>query len=125
MEKVYKVFVIEDGILKTLFRGIEGSREIRFDRWLEAKEIMSVDGSGQDEYLTGIHVFKDRNKAINYLDNFRNEDSRVVIPCFADKLREKPTNSDVYLANQIYVPKEFIDVPESNYEKYKEVISIA
>ena len=109
MEKVYKVFLLENGILKNLFRGIEGTRTIKFNTWLEAEKKMSVDGSGQQPYLTGIHVLKNKQKAIDYLENFRTDKSRIVIPCKAKGLRQKPTNEDVYLADYIYVPKENLE----------------
>lgn len=108
MQLVYKVFLYEGNTLKNLFRGIEGTRTIKFDTWLKAEKKMGVDGSGQEPYLTGIHVLKNKQKAINYLDNFRTEKNRVVIPCYAKGLRQKPTNKDVYLADYIFVPSENI-----------------
>lgn len=103
MEEVYKVFVVENGVLKTLFKGIEGSRTIRFNKWLKADKKMSVDGSGQQPYLTGIHVFKEKKKAYKYLNNFRTDKDRRIIKCYAKGLRVKPTNNNVYLADRIYV----------------------
>ena len=107
METVYKVFINDNNSIKNLFRGIEGSRTIPVDKWLRAENRMSVDGSGQEPYLTGIHVLKDKEKAIKYLDNFRKPKERIIIKCLAKDLRQKPTNENVYLADWIYIPKEF------------------
>lgn len=104
VNKVYKVFLYENDNLKNLFRGIEGSRNIEYDKWLKAKKVMSVDGSGQKPYLTGIHCLKNKKDAIEYLKNFRTEKNRVVVECYASGLRKKPTNEKVSLADFIYVP---------------------
>jgi len=114
MIKVFKVFLIENGKLKNLFKGINGTRTIKFNTWLEAEKKMSVDGSGQDPYLTGIHVLKDKKKAIEYLNNFRTDKNRVIVKCKAKGLRQKPTNDNVYLADNLYVPRQnFEEVMEN------------
>lgn len=117
MQKAYKVFVIEEKSLKNLFRGIEGTRTIEFNTWLRAENKMSVDGSGQDPYLTGIHCLLDKEKAINYLDNFRTDKNRIVLEVKVDGIRQKPTNDNVYLADWLYVDK------EKFYSKLEEVFS--
>ena len=117
MHKAYKVFVVEDGCLKNLFKGIEGTRTIEFNTWLRAENKMSVDGSGQDPYLTGIHCLLDKDKAIDYLDNFRTDKNRIVLEVKVDGIRQKPTNRNVYLADWLYVDKDKFDT------KLKEVIS--
>lgn len=106
-EEVYKIFVIEKEELRNLFRGIDGTRTIPFDSWLRAENKWSVDSSNQDPYLTGIHVLKEKDIAINYLKtNFRKERERVIVKCLAKDLRPKPTNSKVFLADWLYVPEE-------------------
>lgn len=103
--KVYKVFLLDkNNNLKNLFRGIEGTRIIEYDKPLKAKKVMSVDGSGQEPYLTGIHVLKNKKDAVEYLDNFRTDKRRIIVECYAKGLRKKPTNKKVYLADFLYVP---------------------
>ena len=109
MKTVYKVLCIEDGKIKNLFKGIEGSRTLPLDKWLEAENKWSVDGSGQEPYLTGIHCLLEKEKAINYLDNFRTDRDRIVVECRAKDLRQKPTNENVFLADFIYIPSENVD----------------
>jgi len=109
MERVFKVLVVEDGVIKNLFKGIEGSRTLPLDTWLRAENKWSVDGSGQEEYLTGIHCLLNKEKAINYLDNFRTDRDRIVVECYAKDLRQKPTNNDVYLADWLYIPEENVE----------------
>jgi len=112
METVYKVFTIEKGIIKNLFKGLpqedsqRNTRTIKYDKWLHAEKKWSVDGSGQQEYLTGIHTLKSKEDAEDYLNNFRTEKCRVVVECQAEGLRQKPTNEKVYLADKLRVPKE-------------------
>lgn len=101
----YKIVLNEDGVLKTLYKGIEGSRTLRFNEWMKATKKWSTDGSGQKPYLTGIHVFKDKKIAKDYLNNFRTERPRVVVECEAKGLRQKPSNENVYLADEIYIEK--------------------
>ena len=104
MKTVYKIMCIESGVLKNLFKGIEGSRTLPTNQWLRAENKWSVDGGGQKPYLTGIHCLLDKEKAVDYLDNFRTDRNRVIIECHAKDLRQKPTNENVYLADWLYIP---------------------
>lgn len=105
MQKVYKIFVIENGELRNLFKSIEGSRTIEFDRWLKAENKMARDGGNSRKYLTGIHCVETLNDAIEYLDNFYTDKNRLIVECLAEDLRTKPTNDKVKLADWLYVPK--------------------
>jgi len=105
MKTVFKIVLLEDGEYKTLFHGIDGSRKLPIDTIIEAEKKMRVDGGGQEPYLTGIHCFKDRKTAEDYLTNFRKPANRQVIKCWASGLRQKKTNKDVYLADTIYIER--------------------
>ena len=115
MKTVYKVFCVEDNKLKNLFKGLpqeeskRNTRTIQPDVWLQAEKKWSVDGSGQEEYLTGIHCLLKREDAENYLDNFRTDRNRVIVECKARGLRTKPTNDKVRLADELLVPKENLE----------------
>lgn len=106
MQNVYKIFLRKKDELRNLFKGIEGTRSIPTNEWLRAENKWARDGGGSRKYLTGIHVLKDREKAIEYLNNFRTNKDRVVVPCKAKELRQKPTNNNVFLANWLLVPQE-------------------
>lgn len=103
VEKVYKIVLLDHLLLKTLFRAIDGSRYLIYNRWLNANKQMGKDGANQEPYLTGIHCFKNRDVAIAYLSRFRTEKNRIVIECQAEGLRRKPTNKNVYLADRIRI----------------------
>ena len=103
MDIVYKIVLLEQHLLKTLFRTIEGSRYLMYDIWHNANKQMGKDGSKQQPYLTGIHCFKKRDVATAYLSRFRTEKNRIVIECQAEGLRRKPTNKNVYLADRIRI----------------------
>lgn len=100
----YKIVEWKNGDPHTLFHGIDGSRRLPRGRWIEAEKKQGVDGGGQEPYLTGIHVFRNRKKAEGYLDNFRVEKDRRVIEVRATGLRQKPTNGHVWLADRIFIP---------------------
>ena len=101
MELAYKI-ILSDG--RTLFKAIEGSRTLRYNVWLKAEKKLVIDGSGGMEYISGIHVFKDKELAVEYLDKFFTPKNRIVIECYVRGLRKKPTKSDVWLADEICVP---------------------
>jgi hypothetical protein len=102
-EIVYKI-VLNDALgYRTLFKAIEGKRRLTLNKWLKANNIFSIDGRGQKPYLTGIHCFKSEETALKYLDRFRTNADRVVIKCKGRGLRQKPTNKDVFLADEIFI----------------------
>jgi len=103
-QTVYKIVLYDDLGYKTLFKAIEGKRRLIFNKWLKANNIFAIDGSGQKPYLTGIHCFKSEETASKYLVNhFRTHAKRTVIKCEAKGLRQKPSNKDVWLADEIYI----------------------
>lgn len=113
VKDVYKIFVIEKNELRNLFRGIEGTRTIKYDQWLEADKKWGVDSSGQDPYLTGFHVLQNYKDAKEYLETkFRTEKLRVIVECKAKNLRHKPTNKKVRLADYLYVPSKNVNLNE-------------
>lgn len=106
VETVYKIVIKDGDGFRTLFRTIRGTKRLTVDKWLEAENIISIDGSGGQEYLTGIHCFKDLELAYHYLHKFRTDENRIIITCLAKRLRQKPTNKDVWLADEIYIPSQ-------------------
>ena len=102
--EVYKIVRDLNGFYKTLFHGVNRSRILQTGKWLKAEKRMSCDGSGGRPYLTGFHVFKDAGKAEAYCYRFSNTQHITVIRCLARGLRQKPTNKDVFLADEIFIP---------------------
>ena len=103
MEKVYKIVEKDGELIKTIFHGYNKSRIIPYGKWLKAEKRMVKDGSGGKRYLAGWHVIKDEKIAIQFLKSkFRKRlDKLSIIPCMAIGLRQKPTNSMVYLADWV------------------------
>lgn len=101
---VYKYIINDVWCWRTLFHGIRGSTFQPYDEWIEADCKLVKDGSGGQAYLSGIHCFKDRSIALKYKDKFKDAERKVIIKGLAKGLRQKPTNPDVWLADEIYIP---------------------
>lgn len=101
----YKIMLDTDtpGAFRTLMHGIDRTRNLHRGRWYEAENKMRVDGSGQEPYRTGVHVFPSLDKATSYLQNFRTEVPRVIVSCWIKSYRTKPTNDDVLLADRFRI----------------------
>lgn len=105
VKSMYKIVEWKDDHPHTLFHGVGGSRRLPVGQWLEAEQKPVVDGSGQDEYRSGFHVFYTWGEAESYLSNFRVEKDRRVIPVrVAGEMWKKPTNDDILLVSKIYIP---------------------
>lgn len=105
---VYKIVLKDGENIKTLYHGIRGSRSLEYNKWYDAELKNVRDGSVHNsrEYLSGIHCFRSRKKAEEYLTRFRSNKERIVIRCRARGLRQKITNPDVYLADKLYIPQD-------------------
>lgn len=78
-----------DGAIKTLFHGVDGSRVIPWDKWIEAEEKMVNDGSGPT-YLSGWHVLPTYKDAYDYLQRFTTRiDKLTILPCHVRRIRPK------------------------------------
>ncbi len=101
--KTYKIVEYVNGKIKTLFHGVDGSRTVDTEKWIEAKVGYGIDGSGQKEYLHGWHSFATIELAKKYLNNFRarKELLRIAECEITEDKWEKPTNSDVILSRFI------------------------
>jgi len=73
----YKVLRIgKDNRPFFLFHGLNRSRKIKTNTWLEAEEKMVIDGSGQTPYLSGFSYFGSpelvsNNENIGWLDKYK------------------------------------------------------
>lgn len=62
-------------------------------------------------YLSGFHVLKNRQKAIKYLNRFKNITCKTIIKVECKKVRKKAHSPhDVYLA-------EFLRITDKNWNK--------
>lgn len=91
----------------TLFHGVDGSRTLPLDTWIEAEQKQVHDGSGGTRYQSGFHVFgwAQRQQAVEYLKDFSKERPLVVCRVDARNLRPKSHSpSPVYLASEMRIP---------------------
>jgi hypothetical protein len=100
----YKIMRKENGILKTLFHGVSGSRSIPLQTWINAEQKNGIDGANQTPYLTGFHIFKTKKEAEAYLIFFRKQEGLTIINCKARGIRRKErSRRNVFLADKIYI----------------------
>lgn len=104
IRQAYKIFEVEDGDIKNLFRGIKGSRTLKRGIWHHAETKLGRDGGNNNWYLTGIHCLETREDAEEYLTHFRVPRNRVIVPVLIRGDRRKPTNSKVILADSLMIP---------------------
>ena len=103
IEEVFKIVLSGTYPYRTLFKAVEGSRFLPYRKWIKADKRMSCDGSGGKPYLTGIHCFRDLEMAKHYLSKFSTPRGRTIIKCLGKNLRQKPTNKNVFLADEIFI----------------------
>ena len=91
----------------TLFNGIDGSKHVPTDVWVEATKKWCIDGSGGTRYLSGIHVLPTYADAAIYLENFDDPTDKVIVLCEVKNYRKKMhARSPVYLADKIKIISE-------------------
>jgi len=101
MTKAYKIVLLKNGKYTTLYHGINRSKSLLVGKWIIAEKKMVTDCGKGEPYLSGIHIFLDKEIAEKYLKRFRSNKPRVIIECLTKGLRKKPSNSKVYLADRI------------------------
>ena len=80
--KMFKIMDYEDGKLKTLFHGVDGSRTVRPGVDIRANMKDNVtDGSSATTYTSGWHTVETLEQALEYLQAFKNVDNKVVVEC--------------------------------------------
>jgi hypothetical protein len=79
----FKIMDFEDGKLKTLFHGVDGSKTVR--QWEKIKANIKVDASDGSGtlYTCGWHVLDSLDAAKEYIKRFRNVDNKVIVRCKA------------------------------------------
>lgn len=109
----YRICDEKDGKPMTLFHGVNGSRKIPLDEWIEASVKLVHDGSDKGwrmrrRYRSGFHSLKDKKAARRVLrETFKNLENRVIV-----RVRVKNTWSkehsrhDVVLSRFLKITKE-------------------
>jgi hypothetical protein len=102
--KCFKIVDNHNGILKTLFHGVNGSRVLKTNEWLKA-DIKDVrDGSCQTYYKSGWHVLSTYEECAEYLKRFTYTDNRKIVECKAKNVWPKTHSiANVYLAEYILI----------------------
>jgi hypothetical protein len=67
----YKIVEVVDDKIRTLFHGINGSRTIPKNKWIEADVKIGRDGSGDRYYKTGWHTLPTKEDAEAYMSRFK------------------------------------------------------
>jgi len=108
MKKYYKIVQKDNSNIKFLFHGINGTRVIPINRWVEADIKENVmDGHGT-KYTCGIHIIDGLDNAREYLQRFRKTD-RAIVECYAEGLRHKSHSKPyVFLADRVLIESDDI-----------------
>jgi len=103
----YKIVDYEDGKIKTLFHGLNGSRTLPTNIWLTADQKLVRDGSTGTLYMSGWHVLSTYEECEQYLKKFINIKHKRIIECeVGGELRQKEHSRDnVFLADRIRIVK--------------------
>jgi len=112
----FKIVDIEKYKIKTLFHGLNGSRELHFGNWYVAEKKMVTDGTTErsTKYLSGFHVIPSHKESVEYLKKFKNVKNKHILPCYVRGLRKKEHSPyNVWLADEIFlitpdIPKSYI-----------------
>jgi hypothetical protein len=100
----WKIMIQDDqGNLKNLFHGLNGSKTLPKHQWLTAIEKPVIDGTRGTEYLSGFHILKSYCATVTYLNsNFKKPLNRIIVPCIARDIRPKShSRNPVFLAKYI------------------------
>ena len=95
--------------IKTLFHGVNRSRILKFDKWLEAEMKMVKDGTSKTSYLSGWHIAPSYEECILYLQYFKNREPKTIVKCEAQNIWKKEhSRHNIFLAQWIKILEEVI-----------------
>jgi len=69
LTRYYKIFDEKDGLPRTLFHGIEGSKTLPLDSWVEA--VVKDVSDGGTVYKSGFHVLPSKEETEEYATKFK------------------------------------------------------
>jgi len=102
--RAYKIVEIVDGEVRTLFHGLNGSRNMPRGVWLKALIRPVRDGSSGTWYMSGWHVFRKLVDCYHYKDKFTSRLELLrCVPCHVRLMWLKQHSpSPVVLAKWIF-----------------------
>ncbi len=101
MKIYYKIVEIKNNDHYFLFHGINGSRKIPINTWINANIKQNASDGVGNRYTSGIHVIDGHDNALSYLKRFKRND-RIIVACYAEGLKRKEKSKHyVYLADKI------------------------
>ena len=104
----YKIVEIKNGKVRTLYHGVNKSKEIKLDQWNKADKKMVRDGVKCKYYLSGWHFLLTKEECQKlFNESFRVKKDRYIIKCeFRGDIRPKHSEEKgkpYFLADEIYV----------------------
>lgn len=90
---------------KTLFHGINGSREMPTDCWIQAERKLASDGTSKRKYISGFHILPTFDDCVEYARKFKNRSYRVIVQVqYRGTRKKRHSPSPVILADRMYIP---------------------
>jgi hypothetical protein len=105
METAYKVFIEKGNQPLFLFHGLNGSRQVILDNWLDAEEKWAKEGSNP-YYWTAFHVYPSLDTISKWVHSIRKFDDRFVVRVHVAETHKKPTAGHAVLAKKMMITKE-------------------
>ena len=106
----YKIVDIDsEGNFKMLFHGINGSKILPIEEWIEAESKTVTDGTNGTKYDSGWHIMATYDEAEEYLSKFTDKTKNrgiVIIDVRGRVWPKKHSNSNVFLCEWIKVFEE-------------------
>jgi len=106
---MYRIFEVhDDGHALTLFHGVDRSRKLPLDEWVEAENKNVRDGSDGTEDESGFHVTRTRKQAAMYMEGFTAPRNLVICRVQVDgRIREKEHSpSPILLVDKMKIHRE-------------------
>lgn len=105
LQDYYKIVEVDNkGNIKTLFHGIDGSRVLPLNTWLDAEIKFVKDGTSKTEYLSGFHILKSPETCRDYLEFFKHKHNKRIVRCKAKTIWPKShSRHPVFLAERIFI----------------------
>ncbi len=107
MRSWYKIVDYDGSDYKTLFHGVDGSRKLKFCKWLTSVTKKVTDGTRTRTYMSGWHIAPSYEECVKYLKAFKHLEQKRIVKCRAKDVRPKPNaRCDIWLAKEIYIQGE-------------------
>ena len=108
MRYAYKIFEVTDDYdakPRTLFHGLNGSRTLTLNEWLEA-EVKVVSDGGRTKYLSGFHAYPSIDAVKQWFETAKKITGRVVCKVQIAGFEDKPyAVRPTFLASRMRIPR--------------------